>query len=256
MKKVVVAPEFNFIRDYIEDIPEKFHSISTVLHAKRNVIKEDSVKGIRLVIKSYSGIYLANRIRYTYFYSSKAQRAFENAQILLKNGFNTPRPIAYIEITRNGLIDQMYFICEFSDFEPLNVINGTSAEKSLPLLLEIAQHTFRLHQNNIYHIDYSSGNILFRKNNNKYELALIDNNRMSFGDVTFEKGIQNFARLELPVEHLTRIAKDYSRLWRVNELVGIQHLFQYKENYLKKRLRKKSLKNLLSGFKSISGMWA
>ena len=155
MKKVIVAPEYNFLRDYIEDIPGKFNSIGTVLHAKRNTIKEDCVKGTRLVIKSFGGIYLANRIRYTYFYPSKAERAFENAKILLQKGFNTPRPIAYIEITRNGLIDQMYFICEFTDFQPLNVIIGTSTEKILPLLLEIAHHTFRLHQNNIYHIDYS-----------------------------------------------------------------------------------------------------
>lgn len=253
MKKVIVAPEFNFLRDYIEDIPGTFHSIDTVLHAKRNTIKEDFVKGTRLVIKSFGGIYLPNRIRYTYFYPSKAQRAFENARILLQKGFNTPRPIAYIEITRNGLIDQMYFVSEFTDFQPLNVINEISAEECLPLLLEIARHTFRLHQNKIYHIDYSSGNILFRNNNNNYQLALIDNNRMNFGDVTFEKGIRNFGRLDLPVEHLTWIAKEYSRLWNVDEMIGIQHLFRFKENYRRKRLRKKSLKNLLAGFKTLIG---
>lgn len=256
MKKVIVAPEYDFLRDYIEDIPGRFHSIGTVLHAKRNTIREDYIKGTRLVIKSFGGIYLANRIRYTYFYPSKAQRAFENAKILLQKGFNTPRPIAYIEITRNGLIDQMYFICEFTDFQPLNVINEISAEKCLPLLLEIAQHTFRLHQNNIYHIDYSSGNILFRNNNNKYELALIDNNRMKFGSITFEKGIRNFVRLDLPVDHLTLIAKEYSRLWNVAESTGIQLLFHYKGNYSRRRLRKKSLKKLLSDFKTLRGVWA
>lgn len=77
---------------------------------------------------------------------------------------------------------------------------------------------------------------------------------MNFRVITFEKGIQNFVRLELPVEHMTWIAKDYSRLWKVDELIGIRHLFLYKQNYLKKRLRKKSLKTRWSGFKPIMGM--
>lgn len=222
--------------------------MGTVLHAKRNTVREDYVKGTRLVIKSFGGIYLANRIRYTYFYPSKAKRAFENAKLLLQKGFNTPRPIAYLEIRRNGLIDQMYFICEFTDFQPVNVMNEISAEKISPLLLEIAQHTFRLHQNNIYHLDYSSGNILFRVTNDKYELALIDNNRMKFSAITFKKGIRNFARLDLPIHHLTLIAKEYSRLWNVAERIGIQLLFRYKGNYSRRRLIKKSLKKAFSRY--------
>jgi hypothetical protein len=76
---------------------------------------------------------------------------------------------------------------------------------------------------------------------------------MNFGDITFEKGIRNFGRLDLPVEHLTCVAKEYSRLWNVNEMIGVQHLFRYKENYRRKRLRKKSLKNILAGFKTLIG---
>lgn len=256
MKKVVIAPSYNFLREYIEDVPRTFDSIGTVLHSKRNIIREDCVKGTRLVIKSFKRIYLTNRIRYTYFYPSKAQRAFENAEILLRKGFNTPRPIAYVEITRNGLIDQMFFICEYIDFQPLDVIRELSFEMSLKLLQQIAGHAFRLHQNNIYHVDYSVGNILFKDNNDKYELALIDNNRMQFGGITFERGIRSFERLGLPVEHLTWIGKEYARLWNVNEVIGIERLFLYKRNQLRKTKIKESIKNSLSGFKAIRGVWA
>lgn len=256
MKKVVIDPSYNFLREYIEDIPRKFDSIGTVLHSKRNIIREDCVKGTRLVIKSFRHIYLTNRIRYTYFYPSKAQRAFENAGILLRKGFNTPRPIAYVEVKRNGLIDQMFFICEHTDFQSLDLITEISFEMSLKLVRQIARHTFRLHQNNIYHGDYSVGNILFKASNNKYELALIDNNRMHFGDITFEKGIRNFERLGLPVEHLTLIAKEYARQWNVDEVIGMERLFLYKRNQWRKTQIKESLKNSLSGFKAIRGVWA
>jgi serine/threonine protein kinase len=252
MKRIITDPAYSFLQEYIENIPQTFGSRGIVLHAKRNIIKEDTVQGVHLVIKSFKRIYLPNRIRYTYFASSKAQRAFDNAHILTRLGFTTPRPIAYIEITRDGLITEMYFVSEYTDFVALDTMRQTSLEDARPLLLQLAQHTYKLHQTGVYHIDYNLENILFRKHaNGQFELSLIDNNRMKFGEIRFEDGIQNFERLGLSAEHLTLIGQEYARLSNVPEVIAIERLFYYKRRQLDRRLRKKALKEILAGLKNI-----
>src|SRR5688572_1013172 len=139
MKRIfTVGQDYSFLRNYIEDIPENFDTLGKLIQSNRNVIREDFVDGKKLVIKSYRRIYLPNRIRYTYFYPSKAQRAFDYAKILLQKGFHTPQPIAYIEIIQNGLINQSYFISEYSDFQPLDSIRQIALANQGQLLREVA----------------------------------------------------------------------------------------------------------------------
>ncbi|MBT1688182.1 lipopolysaccharide kinase InaA family protein [Dawidia soli] len=251
MKRIITDPAYSFLQEYVENIPHTFGDRGIVLHAKRNIIKEDTVHGVHLVIKSFKRIYLPNRIRYTYFASSKAQRAFDNAHILTKLGFTTPRPIAYIEITRDGLITDMYFVSEYTDFVALDKIREAPLEEARPLLLQLARHTYQLHQTGVYHIDYNLENILFRQHDGRYELSLIDNNRMKFGLIRFNDGIRNFERLGLSTEHLTFVGREYARLWNVPEVIAIERLFYYKRKQLEKRLRKKALKQVLAGLKNL-----
>ncbi len=249
MTKTVIDPDYNFLKEYIEGIPHRFDALEKVLHAQRNLIKEDTVQGTRLIIKSFRRIYLTNRIRYTYLYASKAQRAYDNGKLLLAKGFLTPHPIAYIETSRHGLIDQMFFVSEHTDFKPLNTISETLDSATLLLLKSIARHTYRLHQSNIYHVDYSTGNILYRERHGQYEFSLIDNNRMKLGAVSFKKGIRNFSRLGLPAEHLAVIGKEYARLWNVDEVTALERLFHHKKAHYRKGDVKKWLKKALAPLK-------
>lgn len=245
MKKIIIHPKYEFLRQYIVDIPENFDSLGTVMESRRNIIREDCVFGTRLVIKSFRRIYLTNRIRYSFFYPSKAQRAFDYAKILLDKGFNTPFPIAYIEVKPYGLINQSFFISEYTDFQPLQMVSDWGSFITSELILELARYTFRLHQNNIYHIDYTLGNILFKLIDNQYQFALVDNNRMNFGPVSYEKGIKNLVKLGLPVEHLTLIAKEYARLGKADEIISLERLFPYKRSELWRRQIKQSLKGMV-----------
>lgn len=251
MRRIITDPAYSFLQEYIEHIPQAFGDRGTVLHAKRNIIKEDTVQGVRLVIKSFKRIYLPNRIRYTYLAASKAQRAFDNAHVLLTLGFSTPRPIAYIEIFHKGLIAEQYFVSEYTDFEAISSIRETPVEDAKALLLQLARHTHRLHGTGVYHIDYNLENILFQKQGDRYALSLIDNNRMRFGVIGFERGIRNFERLGLPAEHLTLIAKEYARLRNVPEVIAVERLFYYKRRQLDRRMRKKAFKEILAGLKNI-----
>jgi hypothetical protein len=245
MTKVVVHPDYRHLEDYVREIPERFHSLGKIIHKDRNILRRDEIADTSLVIKSYGRIYLPNRIRYTYFYPSKAQRAYDYANVLLENGFRTPQPIAYIECFERGLLTNSYFICEYTDFQPLKTIRSLPSYEQTTLLEDLATFTYRLHQSHIYHGDYSIGNILYKRIDDRYEFSLVDNNRMRFGPINFERGIRTMGRLGLPAEQLVAIGKMYGRLSNVDEIVVMERLFHYQRSRRDSYLLKQSGKLLL-----------
>jgi hypothetical protein len=242
MVKIVLNPQFEHLRKYVEEIPANMESRGSVMESGRNLIKQDHVAGIHLVIKSYRRIYLPNKIRYSYFYPSKAQRAYDYAQILIKNGFNTPSPIAYIEVRKNSLIQASYFICEYTDLTTLTSVVQGKVVPPPNLMVELARFTYSLHLKHLYHIDYSVGNILYKESEGRIDFALIDNNRMNFGPVSFKEGIRNLVRLGLSVSQITLLAEEYTRLRNVNVFVGLECFFRYKRADVMRRENKHKLK--------------
>ncbi len=248
--QIVINPTFEYLRSYIERIPENFDSLGHVIEDKRNVLRKDWVDEMPIVLKSFRRIYLTNKIRYSFFHPSKAERAFDHAMILRHNGFNSPTPIAYIEVKSFGLISQSYFIAEYTDFEPLQTVTDWHNVDG-QLWEGLVNYTYQLHQNNIYPIDYTLGNILYKKIDGKFQFTLVDTNRMNFGPVSVEAGIRNFVRLGLPVETLTWLAKEYARLRHIDEIRSLERLFHYKRNEVEGRRMKQHLKNMISSVRSL-----
>ena len=63
------------------------------------------------------------------------------------------------------------------------------------ILRAFARFTARVHEAGFLHVDYSPGNILFRKGAQGIDFCLVDINRMHFGLVSVRSGCENFARL-------------------------------------------------------------
>lgn len=242
MVKIVLNPLFEHLRKYVGEIPARFESRGTVMESGRNLIKEDHVAGVHLVIKAYRRIYLPNKIRYSYFYPSKAQRAYDYANVLLANGFHTPAPIAYIEVRKNTLIQSSYFVCEYTHLTTLTDVVKQRVVPPPDLMVELARFTYSLHVKKIVHIDYSVGNILYQVSDGRIAFALIDNNRMRFGPVSFRAGIRNLVRLGLPATELTKLAEEYTRLRNVNVFVGLAYFFRDKKRDVTRRENKSKLK--------------
>jgi hypothetical protein len=105
----------------------------------------------------------------------------------------------------------------------------------------------KLHQNGIYHLDYSPGNTLIRKVAEDYHFSIVDLNRMKFIPVDFEKGIQNFRQLDADEETLCLIASEYALLCGKSASLAIDLLLKYDKSNKDYRRRKGNLKDWFRG---------
>ncbi len=211
--KIVLSPEYEYLKDFFEKIPENFETGGETIYQGRNIIKNFSVNGKELVIKSFKIPHLINKIVYAYIRQSKARRSYENGMDLMKKGFQTPCPIGYIEIRKNGLFDKSYYISEKSRFnrEFRDISDLPQTEETLPVVTEFARFTAQLHEKNIFHKDYTPGNILFGKQGEGYGFELVDINRMKFCEVDMVSGCKNLRNLYITDDLFSVLAKTYAQ---------------------------------------------
>lgn len=142
-----------------------------------------------VVVKRYKRPTWVNCLIYSCLRKTKARRAYEYAEELLKRGFDTAHPIAYIEIKRWGIFHTGYFISELLPYPLMNDIpqmNLSKEEKDL-IAEDFIRYTVGLHEAGIMPKDYNPGNIFFHKMGAHYHFALIDINRLHIGKLPTEK---------------------------------------------------------------------
>jgi len=100
-----------------------------------------------------------------------------------------------------------------------------------------AKFTFELHEDNIFHDDYSPGNILIKETTEGYEFKIVDINRMSFNTLTEIKRAQNFEKLWALDEILEVMADEYTKFF---DVVSCE---QFKEQVLYFSNKNKKIKN-------------
>jgi hypothetical protein len=89
-------------------------------------------------------------------------------------------------------------------------LNDHDAKKTL--YNRVASFALTLHRLDIYHDDFSLGNILVIDNPDYFSFALVDLNRVMFRKVSYRNGLQNFAKLGLPKEDLNMLIREYAIL--------------------------------------------
>ncbi|OCL95557.1 MULTISPECIES: hypothetical protein [Arcobacteraceae] len=239
--KFNINNKFKNFENYIENIKKYFVKSQNIIHKARNEIKVINYENKDFVVKSFKIPNFINKIVYTFFRSTKAKKSYEYS---LKIGEFTPIPIGYIEFYEKSLLNESYFISEKFDYdftirEPIRdkeFFNKNNIFKAF------AKFTFDLHNNHIYHLDYSPGNILIKKDNNDYIFKVVDINRMKFLNMNINLRMKNFSKLWINDEDLKVIIKEYAKLWEKdeNELVSKALKFSQKHKAkinLKKRLR-------------------
>tara|TARA_B100000809_G_scaffold266788_1_gene331592 strand:- start:6901 stop:7689 length:789 start_codon:yes stop_codon:yes gene_type:complete len=213
---------------------------------ERNTIKNVDTHNLDLNIKSFKVPHLVNRIAYSFFRKSKANRSYEYASTLLKLGVNTPKPLAYFEFTNFNFLNKSYYVskqlhCDLTYRELTNNLNYPDYDT---ILREFTRFTFDLHEKGINFLDHSPGNTLIKKNEStgKYDFYLVDLNRMQFHTMSFEDRMKNFAKLTSRKEMVEVMSNEYAKLVNESEEQIFSKMWSLTEQFQKKYHKKSAIK--------------
>jgi len=232
---IVIYPAFGYLKEFIYNIPSLFLSEGNIIYEGRNVLKLFDVGEQKLVVKSFKPPHFINKFVYSFIRLSKAKRSYKYGLLLKKKGINTPKPVACIEDTKFGLLNHSYYISEHLNYDGMmRELNTGKLEGREEFLRQFAQFTAFIHEQNVLHLDYSPGNILYKKTEDSYVFYLVDINRMSFRPVNMKQACKNLQKLCGNNEMIAFIATEYAKTrgFDVNECVRLT-LF-YHEKFWKK----------------------
>jgi serine/threonine protein kinase len=228
-------------KDFILNIKDYFNSSSNSIHKARNEIKLIDYEDKKLVIKSFKVPNIINKFVYSFFRDSKAKKSYDNS---LKIIDFVPKPIGYIEFYDMGLLQNSYFVSENFDYDfdiRPSLIQDDFEDKE-NLFVQFARFTFELHEQNIYHQDFSPGNILIKKEAENYIFKIVDINRMSFYELSLEDRLRNFAKLWAKDKDLVVIIKEYAKLLGEDEQKCLVLALKYSNAHKNRINRKKRLR--------------
>ena len=238
MKLKVVEKKYTTL---LTNIKTYFNYSNNSIHKARNEIKIINFNGENLVVKSFRIPNIINKIVYTFFRVSKAEKSYINSIKIIDF---VPKPIGFIEFEKFGLISDSYFISENFDYdftirEPLLDKNFKDKDK---IFKAFAKFTLDLHENGISHLDYSPGNILIKQEDDKYIFKVVDINRMQFKTLSLDDRLKNFSKLWAKDDDLLIIIKEYSKLINSNEEECIRIALKYSQAHKDRKNAKKRLR--------------
>jgi len=227
--KIVINPRFNNFESFMKNLPDTFDGQGEILFGGRNTIKVIQAEGIDLNVKSFKIPNLVNKIVYGNFRLSKARRSYDHAIILQEKKINTPSPIGFIEEKNLFFFRRSFYVCKQESFDGLmREFNHGKLQGRENLLSQFARFTADMHEKEVLHLDYSPGNILYKRKDDDFSFYLVDLNRMYFGTVSIEEGCRNFRRLWGNEEMIRFMASEYAKargfdIEKCTELVLLHH---------------------------------
>lgn len=251
--RVIINPKYAHLQKHIEGIPDFFENEGDVVYDGRNILKRVNLDNVDVVVKSFKKPHIINRVVYSFFRQSKAERSYIYSMEIQKHGFETPEPVAMIEQYQRGLLSRSYYICCYDSGETVRGLMGEGVQGNEDRLLAFARYTAALHQAGILHLDYSPGNILIHQNEpNQYSFSLVDVNRMQLlSDIDCDTVCRNMCRLCTSQEALVYIMTEYAsvRGWDVKYTVDLSLYYtnQFFKRYVFRRAaRKETAKHIVS----------
>lgn len=190
--KIVIAPEFRPLRKDIEDIARLFDSPEgKSVYEGRNSIRNFILQGMPVTIKRFKRVNIAQQIAYTFFKSTKAERAYRYAALFRQRGIDTPREIAYVEAYEHGLFTTGYFLSDTCPDPPAFPALVLEPDFDRRLASDLARFVAKMHSKGIVHGDLNLGNFLFRKHpeDGHFLFTVIDINRSTFYDGYPDKAV-------------------------------------------------------------------
>ena len=241
--KVRLNPAYEHLRSFICQLPDKMDTEGTYVYGgRRNLIKRFiAPDGTELNVKRYKKPSFPNNIIYsTGIRKPKGERAYNYAFTLLEKGIDTPEAIAYIEDRVAGILRFSWFISLQCPYPHLLYEMGNATEDTYaPMAKALAAYCAHMHDQEVLHLDFSPGNVLWDKKDDDYCFSIVDINRMHFGEVSMVAGCRSFARLWGPKHFLQLLVREYARLRSFDvptaEKVLMEERKKFWRHYQKKR---------------------
>ena len=236
MIKLIVNEGCNNFKNFLQNIEKYFEENNQTIHKARNELKVIPYNNIETIVKSFKVPNILNKVIYTFFRDSKAKRSYEYS---LKISKFVPKAIGYIEFHKNGLLNESYFVSEKFEYtytirEALKKQLDKTDTQYDDIYKAFAEFTYHLHEDDIFHHDYSPGNILIKEVDGKFEFKIVDINRMSFNKLDETKRAQNFEKLWALDEILEVMSDQYTKLFKTSDNEEFKKQVLYFSNKNKK----------------------
>ena len=243
-KSFFIIDNYKYFEPKLRHTINNFNLDGKLIKDSRNTIKSFNVDNLKLNIKRFKKPNFFNKIIYTFFRSTKAQRSFDYAKKLIELGIATPKPIFYYNKFKSGLIYQSFYCSENVeyDYDMEFVFENKHLTNRDLLIKKFTLFTHKLHENGIMFLDHSRSNTLIKNNNNSYTFYLIDLNRMKFKSLTLKERLKNFKRLKMNDEVLKKVSEYYGDLIKMDKQLIFKRIKKYSENFENKRSFRKRLK--------------
>lgn len=206
----VIQPQYEHLREWIASMPDTFFQQGEIIYNARNQIRVMTAPDGQLYnVKRFCMPKWYNRLVYSWFRTSKAQRAYTNAMMLQERNIATPPAVAYILCGK--ILRESYLITKQLTYQHRLYEWGDGlTEGREECMRAFGRFTARMHLAGVLHRDYSPGNILFDKVNDQWQFAVVDINRMRFGTVDVPAGCANMGRLWGEEDVYRLIAEGYA----------------------------------------------
>ena len=234
-----INPVCSNLTHFVNNLPIAFDKEGEIIYEGRNELRRIQENGQDLVVKSFKVPHIINRIAYVFFRPSKAKRSYEYGLRLLEKGINTPFPVAYIENYKRGLIYDSYYVSFFIGYPGImRELRYSLLSEKRDLVSAFARFTAFVHNQNVLHIDYSPGNILYEVVDGKYNFCLLDINRMKFCPVDMDAGCYNLRKLWGSKKIIAFLAKEYALERGFNEEKCVALTLKYHSEFWKRFTKK------------------
>lgn len=243
--KLKISDEYGQYRDFAASLPETFTKTGRTLYAGRNIVKEMDAGVQTLIVKKYHRPNIAQRVAYSFFKRSKAERAFDFAIRMRGLGIDTPHEVACVETRQHGMLDDSYFVslpCMLPSLSSL--LRRTDFDKRVAD--ELAAFVVRLHELGVMHGDLNLTNILYEQDGTgRTHFTLIDTNRSKFGkNLTRRQCVDNIMRLSHDRPLLDYIVRRYASIRKWDEGETSEKVMHTLERFEHRRAFKRKIKGL------------
>lgn len=238
-----VREEFTEFRDFTLRLPHDFDRMGLAIHNTRNIVKKISTPHGTVVVKNFKGMYFFNRLAYSLFRKSKAERSYNYSQQLNNKGIITPPHVSWIDCFTLGLLTRSYFVSVYYPYDTLEKIltyNLYERPQKISLFHQLAAFISMLHALGIYHEDLSMGNIMVIPAQDTYKFGLVDLNRVRFRRfVPYRKGLRNLSTLKLNQQDMNMLIREFALISGQSPETSIRSFWKYRErSTVLKRIRR------------------